>query len=430
MTTVKHKIAVVILMGSLLAPLLQYIVAFYKVQPLKGAITLSENVEWTYDAWKEETFQKQKDKYINDHFGFREQYVRLNNQFYFNVFKVAKANGVVVGKENYLYEENYIKDYYGINFIGKSKIETAVNKLKSIDSAFKQMNKKLIVVFAPGKASYYPEYIPDNFKRVNDTTNYKYYLSQVKKSGISYIDFNSCFVSQKSLSKKVLYPKTGIHWSDYGAILAADSINRFLAKELNYDPVEVYWTEYEYDKTKYSEVDMDIENGMNLFFQIDKPRYHYPKVKFNFDGKRKMKLLNIGDSFFWNFLNTGIAGGIFDNPSFGFYCKEFHSPLLGPPTDIANFDFKEFILKHDVVMLMATEATMNNFPFGFDNKAFNYFCSNLKDPEVYKAKLEEIKNNIKNSPEWFKAIEEKAKANNKTVEEMIAIDAEYILNNP
>jgi hypothetical protein len=35
----------------------------------------------------------------------------MNNQLAFSLFNKAKANGAVVGKENYLYEENYIKAY-------------------------------------------------------------------------------------------------------------------------------------------------------------------------------------------------------------------------------------------------------------------------------------------------------------------------------
>jgi hypothetical protein len=44
------------------------------------------------------------------------------NQFAFHLFNKAKANGVIIGKENYLYEEKYINFYYYTkNFLVETK---------------------------------------------------------------------------------------------------------------------------------------------------------------------------------------------------------------------------------------------------------------------------------------------------------------------
>ncbi len=419
--------SVIVILAILILPLIQFWIGLFQVKPLQGAVNKESDVLFTKAAWYDESYQKGKEKYLNQEFGFRNTLVRLNNQVYYALFKIAKANGVVIGKNNYLYEENYIKDYYGINYIGQKKIDEVTKRLTSIDSVFKTLNKTLLVVFAPGKASYYPEYIPDNYEREGEETNYKGYRKAIAKSGIKYIDFNEYFISQKNKSKFLLYPKTGIHWSDYGAIISLDSINRFLAKTRNYRPVEIYWTEY-VQQDSVSTIDSDIENGMNLLFEIKKPKLTYPILKFNEEQRYKPKVLNVGDSFYWNVFAKGIAGRVFDNASFGYYFKEIHSPLVGGIQDVANVNLKEFINKHEVVMLMCTEATICNFPFDFDTKVYNLYCTKLADPVLYKQQLEAIKNNIRSTPEWIKAIEEKAKAANISLEEQLNIDADYMIN--
>lgn len=424
-----NRASVILIITVLLLPVVQFSTGLVKIKPLQGAITEVKDVGFTLNSWHDESYQKAKEKYLNQEFGFRNILVRLNNQIYFSVFKIAKANGVIIGKENYLFEENYIKDYYGINFIGQPKVTEVTERLISIDSVFKKMNKTLLVVFAPGKATFYPEFIPDRFKRVSDSTNYKSFRKSIAESGIKFIDFNEWFRNQKKNSDIILYPKTGIHWSDYGSILAIDSISKFIAKERKFNPVEIYWTEFSQNKDSVSIVDSDIENGMNLLFDIEKPLMKYPKLKFDEDGKFKPKVLNVGDSFYWNVFGNGIANKLFTDAGFGFYFREIHSPILGGVKDIAEVDLHDFINHYDVIMLMCTEATMCNFPFEFDKKVYNAFCTSLSNKKIYKEKLEQLKNNIRNTPEWLKSVTEKAKASGKTIEEMINIDAEYMLQN-
>jgi hypothetical protein len=421
-------ISAVTIIVVLILPVVQFTTGLIKVRPLQGAINEVKDVQFIISSWHDETYQKEKEKYLNQEFGFRNFFVRLNNQLYFSLFRIAKANSVVIGKENYLYEENYIKEYYGHNFIGQARINEVTDRLKSIDSAFKTINKTLLVVFAPGKASYYPEYIPDDYKKMNDSTNYKSFSKAIYESGISFIDFNDWFKKQKSISNIVLYPKTGIHWSDYGSILAIDSINKFIAKKLNHNPVEIHWTEFSQEES-VSYVDSDIENGMNLLFKIKRLPMKYPRLQFDNAGKHKPKVLNIGDSFYWNIFGKGIANELFTDAGFGFYFREIHSPILNGIKDIAEIDLKDFMNHYDVVMLMCTEATLFNFPFEFDKKVYNLYCTDLSDKTVYNQRLEEIKNNIRNTPEWLKSITEKAQSTGKTVEEMINIDADYILQN-
>jgi hypothetical protein len=412
--------------GMLLLPLLQFGVKWFPEKPLQGAVALEQDVRFSVTAWENESFQHGKEKYLNQAFGFRNFLVRINNQLYYSILDIAKAKGVVVGKNGYLFEETYINDYLGASFVGQERVKDVVRRLSAIDSIFETMNKTFVVVFSPGKASFYPEFIPEQFKRVNDSTNYKSYRQAILQAGIPFIDFNSYFLSMKSSSRIPLYPKTGIHWSDYGAILAMDSINTYLGQVRGYDPVELYWEEFNQNDS-VSDIDADIEYGMNLLFSIDKPRYRYPLVKFDDNGSYRPKVMVIGDSFYRNLFFRGVSDKLFDNPGFGYYFKEIHSPFIGGVNDVNAIDVRGLLDNYEVIMLMVSEATMLNFPYDFDKIVYGLYCTDLSDPEVFKVRVQQMENNIRNSPEWLKSVTEKAKANNKSVDEMIHIDALYMI---
>jgi hypothetical protein len=421
------SVSVLLIQVVLLLSYFQNRTRLFNIEPLKGAITKVERVYISVQGWHNESYQKGKEAFLNQEFGFRNTLVRINNQLYYSLFRQAKANGVIIGREGYLFEEAYIKDYYGESFVGQKRVDSVVKRLISVDSVFKRMGKTLLVVFAPGKASFYPEYIPDRYQRVNDSTNYKSYRDAIAKSGLLFIDFNAWFISNKESSPFLLYPKTGIHWSDYGAVLAIDSINRYLATVRGYDPVDVYWNEF-YQNDSVSQIDADIEAGMNILCSIDKPRLRYPKLQYFEEGRDRIKLMNIGDSFFWNIFGKEVCKRIFDTTSFGFYFHEIHSPYVNGIMDRDQVDVRSLIAKHDVVMLLNTEGTMLNFPFDFDRIAYDLYCTELSDTAFYNRKLEEIKQQIRTIPEWFKSVKEKSEQSGKPLEETIQTEALFILH--
>ncbi len=420
------KWTVILIQALLILPLVQRKTSLFDIAPLKGAIVQESNVFFTWTGWYDESYQHGKEKYINQQFGFRNTLVRLNNQIDFSVFNKANANGVVVGKQNYLYEENYIRDFKGANFIGRERIREVVNRLVSIDSVFRKLNKTLLVVFAPGKASFYPEFIPDRYLQVNDSTNFKSYREAIATSGISYIDFNTYFCQQKNRGPFLLYPKTGIHWSDYGSLLAVDSISRLLGSLRGYDPVQMYWDEY-IQKDSVSMIDGDIESGMNLLFEISKPRLRYPIVQYDEAGKYRPSLINIGDSFYWNIYSKDVANKLFNHAGFGYYFKDIYSPLLTTNTDVDEVDVKSLIDQYEVVMLLYTEATMERFPDSFDKIVYDLYCTELSDTAIYQSRLKAIEDQIRNEPTWLNKVKEKAKKKNRSVEEMIRLDALFVL---
>lgn len=395
-----------------------------KTTPLKGAITVPENKYFNVKEWFSGNYQEQKEKYLNETFGFRSLFIRINNQLAFSLFSKAKANGVIVGKKNYLYEENYIKAYYGSDFIGLDSISHRMTRLKFIQDTLTKINKNLILVFAAGKGSFYPEYFPDKYKTEKKETNYQNHVDIAKQFGVPFIDFNAFFIKNKSTSKYSLYPRYGIHWSYYGMCLVTDSLIRYIEKDRQIDMPNVFWDKV--DLNYPQSTDYDIADGMNLLFKLKSDKMAYPNIQFEKDsGKSKPSVLVVSDSYYWGIFNLGMSK-VFSDHHFWFYNKQIYPDSYKSPLETNQVDLKEEISRHDVIIIMATDANLSSLGWGFIENMYNCF-KGVKKQSVLDAEFQQrvlnLRNYIKTDKNWMKQIEEKAILNKVSVDSMITLDA-------
>jgi hypothetical protein len=361
----------VLLMFLLITPLIQSKTNIIKLNPLKGAIVEPENAKFSFKDWFAGDYQPKKEEYLNSAFGFRSFFVRINNQIAFNLFNQAKANGVIIGKKNYLYEENYIKAYYGNDFIGRDSIENRFRKLKFITDTLSKLDKNLITIFAAGKGSFYPEYFPEKYKTEKGETNLEWHVRLAEEYGLNYIDFNSYFLENKNTSKYPLYPEHGIHWSNYGTCLVADSIIHYIERIRNINMPELEWDNVRMDKA--SGVDYDIADGMNLLFRLNGQKLAYPEIYWKSDSTNvKPSVLVISDSFYWEMFNFGISNA-FSKSHFWFYNKQIYPDSYEKPITTDDVDLMKEIENHDVIIILGTEATMPGYGWGFIENCFSLF---------------------------------------------------------
>ena len=365
----------ILLIFVLLLPLIQKRYKLFKIDWLKGAIVEVPNVKFSSKKWLSSDYQERKEKYINHSFGFREVLIRLNNQLVFDYFQKARANNVVVGKNNYLYEENYIKSYYGIDFIGKDSISTRIEKLKYIQDTLQKLNKTFVLIFAAGKGFYYPEFIPNYLKTKKHLTNYKYYLKCAKIHDINHIDFNNYFMKNKYKSQYPLYPQYGIHWSKYGCWLAADSIISYIESKRNINMRNIFWDSVEIKQPNAE--DYDIAAGMNLNSHLKSFNMAYPIIQFEDEiNKTKPNVLMISDSFYWGIYGGGISAA-FNKSAFWYYNNEVYSEIPGKQF-VKDLNLNEQIKKYDVIAIMSTPATMPELGWGFIENLYHVFYKNEK----------------------------------------------------
>ena len=121
-----------ILVAALVLPLFQQLTDIPHKRKLRGYAVIAEVPEFSWKDWFDGKFQPKAEKALNDRFGYRRTFVMINNQVAFTLYGKVFIAGLVVGKENYFYEKNYIKAYYGTNYRGDSVWQDKARKLKVI----------------------------------------------------------------------------------------------------------------------------------------------------------------------------------------------------------------------------------------------------------------------------------------------------------
>ena len=428
-----HTFLCALVIAALFLPLIQMVKPFVEVGPLFGSIVPTAKDSLTLEAWFDGTYQENRNKYINEQFGFRNTAVRLHNQIAFSLFRKAKANGVIIGKEDYLYEIKYINAFRGAEEVNQSELDSNLFMLKAIQSKLKEKGVELIVIINPGKASFYPEFIPDEFPIVSNRSYYSEYQKGLQSQGIQHIDFGKWFREMKGKTPAPLFPKTGIHWSQYGATLAADSLVNYCMRLFGKDMNEFGWNKNDLPlSTTMESVDDDIGLGMNLYSPIDVLPMAYPRVGVNDKygvsfGNRGIqpKVAVISDSYFFNLMQLPWAPDIFSELNFYFYNKQLHHLPGGATTNTDVLSQMQDIEKSNLLFVMATECNMDKLGWGFISNAYKYFVLE-ENIDSFELRVQKFKNNIRSDKAWLKAIEEKAKQSKVPLDTMIMRDARYM----
>ena len=100
----KKQILLIVILFMLFIPFFQSGFNITKEWKLKGDVVIAPDTVFTKKKWWSGDYQKLKELYLNDNFGFRNFFIRINNQISFSLFNKAKANSIIIGKNNYIYE--------------------------------------------------------------------------------------------------------------------------------------------------------------------------------------------------------------------------------------------------------------------------------------------------------------------------------------
>jgi len=472
----KYKyIILVILLFVIFIPLLQNIFNIFQEKELKGVPYPIKLPEITSETWFNGQFQSEFDKAANENVGLRNFLIRTKNQIDYSLLNKSNAPGVIVGKNKTLYEWDYIRAFIGRDFIGKEAIKEKMNRTLFIQNEYKKKNINLVLVFEPGKASLYPENIPKRFKPgKKNLTNYEYMKYCADSLDIDYLDLNQYFVELRDTVSVPLIPRDGIHWSVYGMNLAVDTIVGFIENLRGIDmPDKVY---YRIDKTKIPRsTDNDLVGIMNLIKPSEPEYLGYPVFEY-VDGIKKTKpnIKCIGDSFFWNLFSSQIPKKVFAYTDFMYYYKSTRVKEY----DTVNTDTLSREETPDVILIMITERFLYKYAWGYIDDTYQllsgkmdefmgqyYYENRIRQDYVWFDRLvieatdrginlvDHIRGNadymvytdvqnrsknpdlkyyideIRNDSAWLEDVRRKAIENNISLDSMIRLDAEWVLNN-
>ena len=351
--------------GMLWIPLAQMRFHFVEEGSLGGAYTPNEKLEFNAQNWFDGSFQTNYEKYLNDTLGFHKTMVLERNRFYYNVFHQASGKGVVIGKDDILFEEDYLKTRNGDDYLGYAKIDNITKEIKHLQDKLKKQGKTLVICLAPNKADFFAEYIPRRYQQPEtDSTNQKQFSKMLTAAGVNVIDFNKWFLAQKKTAEYPLYPPYGIHWSEYGMLLASDSIISYIEKLRSTTLPHIIIDDYECSSEPRSG-DFDIGHAINLpEGTLRSCNLCYPKWHWSFDNSgKRLHMICIADSYYWQIFNIGMQNYCFDG-QFWYYNNTIYPDSYTKEITTKEINVRKSIKNTDIVMIVITSMNLKEFGWG------------------------------------------------------------------
>lgn len=406
---------------------------------------VAENPDFTDTGWFAGSFQEQKASWLNQHFGYRTTLLRLHNQIGYSWWDHSYTNAVIVGNDGYLFDQTYIDAWTGNDFVGEEKIKLQTEMLVEVQQKLAAKGTTLLVVMAPGKASFFNSFIPHEPEKRKPTTvrNYDTYITHFRARGVQFIDGRSWFEQWRNVSPYPLFPKCGIHWSTYAATFVADSVSRRLGhlRGTVLSPIVV-------DRIIYGDsvnlVDSDVGRGMNLLFEpkgfpMAYPVYHFDEAK----STEKPSLLAIGDSYFWTHDPGRFNGTVYSRTDFFYYNRDWH-PFGGEQRKVIAADALQQALAHDVVVIYCTDANLDEFGWGFIEQVYeqlNTLPAQTQAADTQKTKglsprfaksippdVAKMMMAIRGNPDWYASVADKAKQKGIATDSMLYLDAQFMID--
>ncbi|MFT4982272.1 MAG: hypothetical protein ACI9UR_002142 [Bacteroidia bacterium] len=354
----------VLVLGTLWMPISNKMFKYVPAWPLNGSYETLTEPEFSWEEWFEGTYQEKAEPWFNEKMSIREYLVRFRNQYYFSVFKEAKANGVAPAKNGVLLDVEYVQAFYGTDFAGEDFLTEKLERWKRVQYGLDSIGVKAFLAFAPGKGSFFEEDFSDFLKDTHQpTTNYKFISEWCSANEVRSLDLKKIYHCWSDTSIYPLFPKGGIHWTDYGVAHVCDTLRGYI-QHVTGKPLQKFWFDIEVSDTA-RDGDNDIAVGMNLLYTPNKQRLAYPIRYFGEDPEiGKTKLLTIADSYYYGIVYSGFSDRICSFGGFWYYFKETYPSKLFRSKNVEELDILLELKKQDVLMLMMTEPQLKRLGWG------------------------------------------------------------------
>jgi len=371
---------------------------------LKGAYTTVAHPELSWQGLLENTYQPNLERYLEDQLGFRSSLIRLRNQLSFSLLGVARSTELVIGRDDVLFQSYVVDGYLGRNYLGSKELAFRARRLKIVQEDLAKRHIPLLLLLAPGKARYEPEYLPLQFRLAkHDTSNYEVYIRQCQQAGINVLDANALFLRWKPTTPYPLFPRGGTHWSAYGAARVADTLFRRMEAMAQLDLPD-FRTLGEPAPEPASLVDLeeDLSNALNLLYPYQPYPLAYPTIQFDSlkPAQTRPNLLVVGDSFTWSLVNYfPFWETLFNEQTRFWYYNNSVFTLKKPPVkeekEVHDLDFKQEIESRNFILMITTEHNLEKRDYGFVDQLYELYHP-LTDAE--NARIKEIEKQLLRVP--------------------------------
>ena len=323
--------------------------------------------------------QTKFNSWIENNIWGRKGLIKIRSQILYSLFDYSPNAHVVLGKDKYLFEENYIYEELKINeTLDDSHYEELISKLEKIQKLCEQSNKELYVFITPSKAHFFKDKIPNKyigFGHEDYEGNYNRFKRHIKDSNIKYFDSRE-YIEQHSgeLSAPTFY-STGIHWSHPWAEKCTIAFSEYISENSKWKFGKVTQKVEEKADGIPDHPDADLYNSMNLICKPSNDTY-YASIDDIEEGDYP-KVFVRGGSFMGQSLAEMSKKGLFYTTAYleNYYYFTDGFANYGTFSDYTSYDELEnigqYLSDSDMIILEVNEAVVNDMSFGFIDYLIN-----------------------------------------------------------
>lgn len=320
------------------------------------------------DVWSGK-WQTEYEEYLGDNLKIREWLIPIRNQIMYSLFKTSPNSNIVIGKNDNLYEEEYVCFETQIYpAMSGEEVNELVDKLKKINEALEAKGKTFFIFITPSKAEIYYEDIPEGYRLISpaqkNESTYSLFIKALSESRIAYFDSIPDVRELKETSEFSAFPRTGTHWSAVTAAIIGGKLADSMEEQLGINLPESKVT-YELCQEPAAP-DSDIYNLLNLFGKPNEV-FYAPIVEITDPEKESHTILARGGSFMGGSLRNLINNNYFDKS----YYLENTFAICPEGTYSGNFDsydvlpVRSMLEDSDIIFLEVNEEAISRMSFGF-----------------------------------------------------------------
>jgi len=235
----------------LFAALMLIIFAADAISPLKEFSELENRYlekrpKFSVDMLIQNKYTVKYEEFTNDQFIGRDFWIDLKSRSEAVLGKIEN-NGIVYGKDNYLFEK--------YSFADNEKIEKNLSYVNKFIGKHSDLNISFAVI--PNSYEILNEKLPVGLSNVNQTEYINKMYSKLKNSSVKLVNFTDILSSNDD---KYIYYRTDHHWTTFGAYLAYCEYVKLLnltpvdIAALNPEKVEGFYGSYYSKAKKYNAV--------------------------------------------------------------------------------------------------------------------------------------------------------------------------------
>jgi len=367
--------ACVAFVALLWTPVAQKAAGLFPEVVLGGVEVPAPSPPRTVTGWFGGKFQDRFEAAFVRKTGLRGFWIRTANQIRYSLFRQstgAHADDVVIGRDGWLFIRGYVRAADRAKVFEEAKLAEAARQVRAFQDEMDRRGRAFLFVIAPNKAEIYAEFVPPYLfapGRESRRSGYQQLLPHLEREGVRLLDLHAWFAEHRDDGPHPLFSRGGIHWSHYGAAVAARRILDRIEPQMGGRTLAKFRVAGAVVDDRPAGLDADIVDLMNIWNRrgLAGPQVHPVLEPEAPADALRPDILFVGDSFIFGLTPHLEAMDCYRRRDTFFYFNRRQTWPDGTdtPLDRARLDWDRDVFDRDAVVIVYSAMSLPTVNRGF-----------------------------------------------------------------